>query len=174
VLAITGPDDVRLLGAEATETRFLAEAASRRWSAIHLACHGIADGVRPGMSGVALTPEKGRDGLVTALDIFDSPIGADLVVLSGCRTGRGKVVRAEGSMGLARAFLAARVPRVVVSLWSVDDEATRALMTKFHERWRAGIPTAKALREAQEHVRSTARWEHPRFWAGWALWGLPD
>jgi tetratricopeptide (TPR) repeat protein len=175
VLAITGPDDVRLLGAEATETRLLAEVARRpRWSALHFACHGIMDGARPGMSALAITPEPGRDGFLTALEVFDSPVAADLVVLSGCQTGRGEVTRADGSMGLARAFLAAGVPRVVVSLWDVDDEATRVLMTKFYGRWRSGVPTARALREAQDAVASEPRWGHPRYWAGWTLWGLPD
>jgi CHAT domain-containing protein len=56
----------------------------------------------------------------------------------------------------------------------VDDEATRALMTKFYERWKAGSSTATALGEAQEFVRSQERWKHPYYWAAWVLWGLPD
>ena len=68
----------------------------------------------------------------------------------------------------------AGAPRVLVSLWKVDDEATRALMTKFYERWKAGAPTATALTEAQAFVKSQEKWKHPYFWAAWSLWGLPD
>jgi CHAT domain-containing protein len=69
--------------------------------------------------------------------------------------------------------MVAGAPRVLVSLWKVDDAATRPLMTKFYERWKAGTPTARALRDAQDHVRSQPRWRHPFYWAAWVLWGLP-
>jgi CHAT domain-containing protein len=69
-------------------------------------------------------------------------------------------------------------PRVLCSLWKVDDEATRALMTKFYELWNPregdGLPAAEALRRAQEFVRSQEKWRHPYFWAAWVLWGLPS
>ena len=83
--------------------------------------------------------------------------------------------RAEGVVGFTRAFMLAGAPRVIVSLWKVDDEATRVLMVKFYELWKAGkVPTATALRKAQEHVRSHEKWKHPYYWAAWQLWGLGD
>ena len=67
---------------------------------------------------------------------------------------------------------------MIASLWKVDDEATRALMTRFYELYRprtgAGLPAAEALRAAQAHVRSREEWAHPYYWAAWALWGLPE
>jgi CHAT domain-containing protein len=63
---------------------------------------------------------------------------------------------------------------VIVSLWKVDDEATGALMTRFYELWKAGAPTARALKEAQEFVRSQEKWSHPYYWAAWVLWGLAE
>ena len=73
----------------------------------------------------------------------------------------------------------AGAPRVLVSLWKVDDEATQALMVKFYELWnpKAGkrrVDAATALRRAQAHVRSKTKWKHPYYWAAWVLWGLPD
>jgi hypothetical protein len=105
---------------------------------------------------------------------FRMRIPADLVVLSACETGRGKAYRAEGIVGLTRAFMFAGSPRVIVSLWRVDDAATRALMEAFYRRWKEGAPAALALRGAQEEVRKRERWSHPRYWAAWTLWGLPD
>ena len=77
-------------------------------------------------------------------------------------------------LGLLRAFMFAGAPRVIVSLGKVDDRATSVLMRRFHERWEAGVPAARALREAQEHVRAQPGWEHPYYWATWCLWGLPE
>ena len=78
----------------------------------------------------------------------------------------------------ARAFMYAGTPRVVCSLWKVEDDATRALMVKFYELWRPGdaegLGAAAALRAAQAHVRSHEKWRHPLYWAAWVLWGLPD
>ena len=93
-----------------------------------------------------------------------------------------------GNMGTA-----AGSPRVVCSLWKVDDAATAALMTKFYALWNpraqpedperakrvegalgSGLPTAEALRQAQAFVRSHDKWKHPYYWAAWVLWGLPQ
>jgi CHAT domain-containing protein len=132
------------------------------------------DEERPMLSALALTPDAEDDGLLTTAEVFRVPVPADLVVLSACDTARGKVYRGEGMVGFTRAFFFAGTPRVIVSLWRVDDEATRALMTRFYARWKAGASTAAALREAQELVRSTPRWKHPHYWAAWVLWGLAD
>ncbi len=126
-----------------------------------------------------LTPANDDSLVIRALDIFRMRIPADLVVLSACDTGRGKVVRGEGLMGLARGFMAAGAPRVLCSLWAVDDAATAALMAAFYARWNPkdgsrALPVAAALRAAQERVRSEARWSHPRYWAAWVLWGLVE
>jgi CHAT domain-containing protein len=105
-------------------------------------------------------------------------VRSDAVVLSACSTARGRVHRTEGVVGIARAFLQAGAPRVLCSLWDVDDEATLALMTRFYELWNpkdGSTPrdAASALRAAQEHVRSEPRWRAPAYWAAWVVWGLP-
>jgi tetratricopeptide (TPR) repeat protein len=171
--------DIIRLSEEATETRFLRDLRNAdRWRAVHLACHGIIDADRPLFSALALTSDEENDGNLTVLDVLRLEISADLAVLSGCETGRGKIVRGEGILGLTRAFMAAGVPAVLVSLWPVDDDATQAFMQAFYGAWNPaggaeGAEAATALRIAQDHVRTQPRWAHPQYWAGWTLWGRP-
>ena len=170
--------DVRLLGERASETNLQAALEARdRWRAVHLACHGLVDPERPMLSALALTADEENDGFLTALEIFRMRIPADLVVMSACETGKGRIYQTEGIVGLTRAFMFAGAPRVLCSLWKVDDDATRALMTKFYEEWNPdegeGLPAAEALRNAQAFVRGHEMWAHPYYWAAWVLWGLP-
>ena len=78
----------------------------------------------------------------------------------------------------AALLLFAGAPRVLCSLWKVDDEATQALMIKFYELWNPkegeGLAAPEALKQAQAHVRAQEKWKHPYYWAAWVLWGLPD
>ncbi len=186
-----------LLGAKASESGLQAMLANQeRWRAVHFACHGLVDPERPMLSALALTANAEGDGFLTALEIFGMKIPADLVVLSACETGKGRIYKTEGIVGLTRAFMFAGAPRVICSLWKVDDESTRALMIKFYELWdpegtlsersesngprtagrtaQRGMGAAAALKQAQEYIRSHEKWKHPYYWAAWVLWGLPD
>lgn len=169
-----------LLGEQATRDGLLNALAQRhRWACVHLACHGLVDAEQPLRSALALAPAEQHDGRVHACDVLSWQVPADLVVLSACSSGAGRLVRGEGLVGLARAFMLAGAPRVLCSLWKVDDRATLALMTRFHELWRprvagAGLAASEALRRAQEHVRQQPGWEHPFYWGAWVLWGLDD
>ena len=177
----TAVGDVTLFGKDASEVG-LREALSKkkaRWHAVHFACHGLVNPDRPTRSSLALTPDAENDGFLTALEILRMEIPSDLVVMSACETSKGKIVGGEGIVGLTRAVMYAGSPRVICSLWKVDDDATRALMTKFYELWnpkdgKSGLPTAEALRRAQEFVKAQEKWKHPYFWAAWVLWGLPE
>ena len=172
--------DVVLLRERATERGLFDALATRpRWRAVHLACHGLYDARRPEFSSLALTPDADDDGFLTALEVSRASVAADLVVLSACDTGRGRVVRGEGALGLTRAFLRAGAPRVLCALWKVDDAATTALMTRFYARFHPadgspGLPVVAALRDAQAFVAAQPAWQAPAFWAAWVLWGLPD
>jgi len=174
-----------LLGAGASEEALEdALATTRHWRAVHFGCHGLVDVERPMQSSLALARGGDRDGFLTAREVLRMAIPSDLAVLSACETGIGKIVKGEGIVGLTRAFMFAGSPRVICSLWKVDDEATQALMVRFYELWNPkegeGIPAAQALREAQTYVRGLedengkAKWAHPYYWAAWVLWGLPD
>ena len=186
---VTRVADVTLFGENATERRLTAAIAdgAPRLRALHLACHGIMLPNEPSASALALTVADDDDGLLTAREVLHMRVPADLVVLSACRSGAGEFARGEGLMGLARAFMAAGAPRVIASLWKVDDAATRALMTKFYELWnpkpdpkalkadvKSAMGAAAALRAAQDYVREQPKWKDSYYWAAWELWGAPD
>lgn len=168
--------DVVITGAAATEASVHAAIANeRRWRSVHFAVHGVVNEKRPMLCGLALTPAPPDDGLMTALEVLQWPVRSDLVVLSACDSGGGRVFAGEGLVGMPRAFLFAGSPRVIAASWKVDDAATRALMTKFYDLWRGkGLRAPAALAGAQEFVRADERWRHPRFWAAWTLWGKGD
>jgi len=167
--------DLVLTGAAATEAALLRAAAEPAgWRAIHLACHASADAERPLLSRLRLAPGDGSDGDLTAREVLALDLRTGLLALSACETGTGKSHRGEGVLGLTRAFLHAGAPRVLVSLWKVDDAATAALMTTFYREWRGGAGAAGALRRAQRAVASEERWKEPTYWAAWQLWGLAD
>ncbi|MFO0933335.1 MAG: CHAT domain-containing tetratricopeptide repeat protein [Planctomycetota bacterium] len=172
--------DVVLVRGDATEGALVAALARpERWRSVHLACHGRFDVARPEFSALVLTPDAADDGDLTALEVSRWTVSTDLVVLSACSTGRGRVVRGEGAIGFARAFLRAGAPRVVCALWRVNDAASAAFMARFYAAYRprdgtAPRSAAAALREAQAAVASDPRFAHPVFWAAWVLWGRPD
>jgi CHAT domain-containing protein len=149
--------------------------AKQRLRAVHVACHGLVHWSDPLACALALTPGGDLDdGYLTLPEVFSTPIDADVVVLSACDTGLGPVARGEGPMGFARAFLLAGAARVIVSLWRVDDAATGALMSRFYDHLDEGKHAAAALAAAQQWTSEQSKWSHPRYWAGWVLWGLAD
>ena len=96
----------------------------------------------------------------------------DLVVLSACNTALGKDVKGEGLVGIVRGFMYAGAPRVVASLWKVDDDATAELMKRFYRGMlKDGLRPAAALRSAQISMWKETRWEAPYYWAGFVLQG---
>jgi len=117
-------------------------------------------------------PNEAEDGLLTAADVTALDlIGTQLVVLSACETGLGEIRVGEGVFGLRRAFSVAGAQTVVMSLWKVPDEQTRALMQDFYLRLQAGEGRATALREAQLTMKR--RTDHPLFWGGFICEGEP-
>ena len=97
---------------------------------------------------------------------------ADLVVLSACQTALGKDIRGEGLIGLARGFMYAGSPRVVASLWKVDDVATAELMKIFYQKMlKESMRPAAALRAAKIEMRKSKRWNSSYYWAAFELQG---
>ncbi len=166
-------DAQALIKAQATESALKRRMPDAR--VIHLATHGLLDYGRPQDSGVrdvpgaiALTPGEGEDGLLTAVEIFDLTLKAELVVLSACETGLGDVSEG-GLVGLSRSLIKAGVPSVIVSLWSVPDAPTAELMIEFYRQWRLGLDKAQALRQAM--LITMERHPAPRDWAAFTLIG---
>ena len=144
---------------------------------VHFATHGVLDTERPAASGLALSlvdadgaPDP--SGFLSLRDIYGLRLGAELVVLSGCRTGSGRSLRGEGLVGLARGFMYAGSPRVIASLWQVEDQATARLMVALYRGlWQRGERPAAALRRAKLAVRRDPRFQDPWYWAAFVLQG---
>ena len=162
------------LGRAATKTSVQQENLTE-YKRIHFATHAFIDERRPERSGIVLSSAGQEDGVLRINDILALKLNADLVVLSACQTGLGKLMRGEGISGLTRAFLFAGTPRVVASLWNVNDAATTDLMKSFYRKMKDGLAPARALQAAKlEMMRSgVAAYRAPYFWAAFVLVGEP-
>ncbi|MBN1400493.1 MAG: CHAT domain-containing protein [Anaerolineae bacterium] len=163
-----GERRVLLMGPEASRERV--QALMPNHGIVHLASHGLADAEDPNGSFVILGGGA-QDSLLTARHVLDLSLPADLVALSACQTGLGRV-SGDGIIGLSRAFLAAGARAVLVSLWSVSDAATAALMTAFYQHYLALDDKAIALQRAMRVVRALPEYAHPRFWAPFVVIGV--
>jgi tetratricopeptide (TPR) repeat protein len=155
-----------LIGNQATEAAVIAQLPRARL--IHLATHGILENLQGLQSALALTPSGKDDGFLTAGEVLRLKLNADLVVLSACDTGRGKI-SGDGVVGLSRSFIAAGASSVVVSLWAVPDAPTAALMTEFYRILQTKGDRAQALRQAMLITRT--QHPNPRDWAAFTLIG---
>ena len=158
-----------LLGQQATRTHVL-DQLKRRSDAklIYLATHAMSDAVNPmdgSFLGLAEDHLYGRD--IKGLIFSNNP----LVVMSACQTGLGKVFEG-GTFGLVRAWYHVGSPQIVMSLWNIDDDATKDMMVEFMRRLKAGELTEFALQRAMLTTR--ARYRDPALWASVALFGLPS
>jgi CHAT domain-containing protein len=170
---ILGNDAVILLGRDATETAFKAERLSD-FRIIHLAVHGFADSRFPERSGLVLGIDSASsdDGLLQVREIIHLRFDADLVTLSACDTGVGKLQGEEGVTDLAEAFLVSGARSVVASLWSADDTFTHALMDQFYSHLVEGMDQASALRQAKLDLLAKYGNEvSPYYWAAFVLTG---
>jgi CHAT domain-containing protein len=164
-----------LLGDQASE-RAVRGLPPDRFGVIHFACHGVLNEEAPSRSALLLAGTGGADasdGLLRARDIYRLRLASDLVVLSACRTARGRILPGEGVEGLAQAFFQAGVGSVVASLWDVSDRHTARLMEAFYGRLAAGESKADALRGAKVDLLREETDLAPRFWAPFVLIGEP-
>ncbi|MBO7580697.1 MAG: tetratricopeptide repeat protein [Bacteroidaceae bacterium] len=117
-------------------------------------------------------PDGVEDGILTAQEISTLDLrGLELVVLSACQTALGDIASGEGVFGLQRGFKKAGAKTVVMSLWKVDDEATRILMVEFYNNLMSGKSKQQALKDAQKHLREydNGKYNSPQYWAAFVM-----
>ena len=182
-LAARGWSVEMLVGAAATEDS-LKKIASP--NILHIATHGFyqknekVEVEHPGLRAMLFlagsqntldgtNPEKlPNDGILTAYEASVLPLGGtDLVVLSACKSGQGKIIEGEGVFGLQRAFRIAGAKSLIMSLWEVEDAATAILMNTFYENWLGGLSKTEAFRRAQLTLK--AKYPQPFYWGSFIL-----
>lgn len=147
-----------------------------RYRLVHFSTHGFFDFDHPNGSGLVLSVfgprgEVEKRPILGLNDIYNLDLAADMVVLSACQTALGEEVRGEGLVGITRGFMYAGAPRVVSSLWKVDDPETAKLMSSFYWKLlREDLPAATALWEAQKEVWNEHK-QSPYYWAAFELQG---
>ncbi|WP_062289445.1 CHAT domain-containing protein [Nostoc piscinale] len=157
-----------ITGSQATKAAILQQISKAR--IVHLATHGLLDDNQGLGSAIALAPSGKDNGLLTAEEILNLKLNADLVVLSACDTGRGRVT-GDGVIGLSRSLISAGVPSVIVSLWAVDDNSTSFLMTEFYKNLQQKQDKATALRQAMLTTMKQDKYQNPLHWAAFSLIG---
>ncbi len=156
-----------ILDSAANETFFKQNAD--KYAVIHLAMHGVLKKRIPMLSGLVFT-ENGdtlENNFLQAYEISHMNLNADLVVLSACQTGYGEFEQGEGVVSLARSFMYAGVPSLVVSLWQVNDESTAKIMGSFYQNLANGMDKATALRTAKlSYIKQyDGLMVHPSLWS---------
>ncbi|XP_044166249.1 tetratricopeptide repeat protein 28-like [Acropora millepora] len=141
---------------------------------IHIAAHGnertgeIALCPNPGWT--SKFPQK-KDFILTMSDVRAANLRARLVVLSCCHSGRGRISKGEGVIGIARAFLAAGARSVLVTLWAIDDEATMVFMRSFYQHLKEGKAASAAIHQSMKSFRESEKFSEMRYWAPFQLIG---
>ncbi|HEX8266323.1 MAG TPA: CHAT domain-containing protein [Pyrinomonadaceae bacterium] len=172
--ASTGQSTIAL-GFDASRERVMSSNLAD-YRIVHFATHGLLNEENPELSGVVLSlvdqHGKQQNGFLRLHEIYNLNLPVEMIVLSACQTGLGKKIKGEGLVGLTRGFMYAGTPRVVASLWSVDDAATAELMSIFYRKMlREAFSPPAALRAAQNEIRRQERWRSPAYWAGFTLQG---
>lgn len=158
---------------EANETNFRDQV--RDFKFIHIATHGLLNEEEPKLSGIIFSPttdgSKQNDGVLFENELYGLNLEADLVVLSSCESGIGKIVRGEGPMALTRGFLFSGADNVVISLWKVLDKNTSRFMVSFYKNILDGQSYSASLRSAKLDMIDDAATAFPSNWAGFVLIG---
>ncbi len=161
------PNSRLFLRKKATET--IVKKYGEDFRYVHFATHGVFDPAHPLRSGLLLSSDDENDGKLTVMELYDMDLPADLVTLSACNTGLGKVSSGDDVVGFIRGFLYAGASSIVSSLWQVDDQATAILMQSFYDSL-PHMDKREALRTAQMKVKNAYN-PHPYYWAAFQLTG---
>ncbi|MGD0756681.1 MAG: CHAT domain-containing tetratricopeptide repeat protein, partial [Bacteroidales bacterium] len=164
-----------LLRNDANE-HFIKSGELGKYKVLHFATHAFVNSEKPELSGLLLAQDTigGEDGVLYSGEIYNLKLSANLVVLSACETGLGKIQKGEGIIGLTRALLYAGTKNIIVSLWKVTDESTSDLMVDFYKNSLAGkeqLSYSEALRNAKLKMIREGKYAHPLYWSPFILVG---
>ena len=148
------------------------ERSARQYQIVHLATHACVNSADPLYNQIFFSDDQ----YLYTFDIYNLNLNADLIVLSACETGLGKVVEGEGVMNLARGFAYAGCPSIVMSLWAVSDQASSTLMLEYYRRLLEGESKTAALQQAQlSYLQNQIPSKmHPSYWAPFVQVGDPS
>jgi CHAT domain-containing protein/Tfp pilus assembly protein PilF len=173
-----------LLFEKATEENFKKQAGKYKY--VHIASHGFCDDKEPKLSGIAFYQEhrntadnsdssggisRNNDGILFSGEIYSLSLNADLVVLSACESGAGRLMKGEGIMGLSRGFISAGASNIIFSLWKTGDLNTSQLMTDLYKYMFQDNSYAHALRLAKLNFLNSEATSFPKFWSSFELIG---
>jgi CHAT domain-containing protein len=162
-----------ITGNRATETTFKKNASENK--ILHLAMHTIIDNEFPMYSKLVFSATKDTtdDGFLNTYELYNLDLKTPLLVLSACNTGYGKLMKGEGIISLARGFIYAGCPSMVITLWSVADRSSSDLMQLFYRNLNQKQNIDKSLQNAKiKYIQnSDQRMSHPYYWAGYIQTG---
>ena len=142
---------------------------------IHLATHGFVNSEKPELSGIQFSQSKTDDGVLYSGDVYNLKLKCDLLALSACETGLGKIMRGEGIVGLTRAFLYSGAANLLVSLWKVSDNSTSQMMVEFYRQLllkeNSELNYAALLQKAKQMLILDKNYARPYYWAPFILIG---
>lgn len=161
-----GANSMGVVGAMATETAF--KQVASEYGVLHFATHGIVNHNDPMFSSLAFLTDSLNDGLLHTHELFSLELNAELVTLSACNSGVGKLYAGEGVMSIAKGFAYSGAPNMIMTLWPVSDQATEAIMRYFYQSLKEGMPKHKALQKAKLDFIEEYRIgrSHPQLWGG--------
>jgi len=171
---VQGHESVGHFFTAATEQKFKATIRNHRY--VHIATHGFINEAKPALSGIVFAQPTDStaadDGVLYTGETYNLDMDADLVVLSSCESGLGRLIRGEGLMALTRGFLYSGASNLMFSLWKVTDKHTSELMIEFYRQVLDGKDYAGALRQTKLKMMAKAATASPRSWSSFVLIGV--
>ncbi len=160
---------------DASESKFKSVLKDKDFSYIHIATHSVNNIDNPFLSGLIFSGDRDvneeEDGVLFSREIYNLKLFADLLVLSSCESGIGKMVQGEGNLALNRGFFFAGARNIVLSLWMVEDRSTTKLMVEFYKNILSGNSYYDSLRNAKLKLISNPYTAYPKYWSGFILFG---
>jgi CHAT domain-containing protein len=149
---------------------------AKDYKIVHIASHSFMNEEQPDISGVVFTQPTDsnftNDGVLYSSETYNLDLSADLVVLSSCESGLGKLFKGEGMIALTRGFLYSGTSNILFSLWKISDKHTSELMVEFYRQMISGKSYSESLRQAKLKLIKNEVTARPRSWAGFLLIGV--